>query len=63
VPEPGGGKIQAGLTIGERTDHPGSSADLAHDALERIVGADLDPVAVREGVVGQGLRDVRVDEA
>ena len=22
----------------------------------------LDPVAVREGVVGQGLRDVRVDE-
>jgi hypothetical protein len=36
VPEPGGGKIQARLTVGEGTDHPGSSADLAHDALERM---------------------------
>jgi hypothetical protein len=62
VPEPCRGEVQAGLTVGERSDDGGSSPDLAHDALEGVVGADLDPMAVGEGVVGEHLGDVRVDE-
>jgi hypothetical protein len=37
----------------EVANDAGSSPDLAHDPLERVVGSELDPVAVREGVVGQ----------
>src|SRR4029450_6859896 len=39
-----------------------SAADLFHDPLEWIVGADLLPVDVREGVVGQRLMDALLDE-
>src|SRR5271170_1500420 len=36
--------------------------DLSHDPFERIVGADLLPVDVGEGVVGQRLVDVAFDQ-
>jgi hypothetical protein len=45
--DPARGRTQAGLAVRERADHAGSSPYLAHDALERVVGSDLDPVAVR----------------
>jgi hypothetical protein len=44
------------VAVGEGTDHAGAPADLAHDALERIVGPDAPPVLLGKGVVGQGLR-------
>lgn len=62
MPEPRRGQVQAGLAVGKGTDHAGPSSDLAHDPLERVVGAELDPVAVGEGVVGQSLADVGLDE-
>jgi predicted deoxyguanosinetriphosphate triphosphohydrolase len=43
-------------------NHAGASADLAHDALERIVGPDAAPVFLREGVVRQGLGHRRLDQ-
>ena len=51
----GGGQVQAGFAVGERPHDPRSSPDLAHDAFQRVVGSELDPMAVGKGVVGQGL--------
>ena len=62
MPQPGRGRIEAALPIGEGADHAGPSADLLHDPLEGIVGPDLDPVAVWEGVVGQRLADAFLDQ-
>jgi hypothetical protein len=39
-----------------------ASADLAHDALERIVGPDAAPVFLRDGIVRQGLGHRRLDQ-
>lgn len=55
--EPRGGEIETGLAIGECTDDAGPPPDLPHDAFERIVGADLVPMNVGEGIVGQRLVD------
>src|ERR1700745_2010336 len=41
---------------------PCSPADLLHDPLERIVGADLLPVDVRKCVIGQGLLDAALHQ-
>ena len=61
ITQPGRGRVEQ-LPIGEGADHAGSSADLFHDPLEGIVGPDLDPVAVREGVVGPRLADAFLDQ-
>jgi hypothetical protein len=52
VPQTGCRKIEAGLTVRECADHSCPTPDLPHDALQRIVGPDLVPVDVREGIVG-----------
>ena len=44
----------AALPIRKRSPDPGA-ADFLHDAFQGIVGPDLDPMAVGEGVVGEGL--------
>src|SRR5918995_6969134 len=49
------GQVQAGLAIRESANHTRSSPDLAHDALQRIVGAELDPVAIRKGIIRSGV--------
>jgi hypothetical protein len=46
-----------GMAVGERTNNTGPPANLFHDPRERIIGSDLLPVDVREGVVGQRLTD------
>ena len=40
----------------------GSSTNLFHDPLERVIGTDLQPVNVREGAVGQGLAHAPFDK-
>ena len=47
--------------IGERPHDTGSPTDLSHDPFERVVGADLMPVDVGKGVVGQRLVDAARD--
>lgn len=53
VTQPGGGQVQAGFAVRERAHHTGAAAYLAHDPLQRVVRAQLDPMAVWEPVVGQ----------
>lgn len=48
VPEPGRGPVDGRVAVREGTDHACPSTDLAHDALERIVGPDLAPVLLGE---------------
>jgi hypothetical protein len=43
-------------------DDPSSPPDLLHDPLQRIVGPDLAPVAVRKAVIGQRLADALFNE-
>ncbi len=43
------------MTVRERPDDPRSPPDLLHDPLQRIVGSDLAPMAVRKAVKGQCL--------
>jgi len=62
VPQPGRGQVDAALTVRERANHPGATADLLHDPFQRVVGPDLGPVDIREGVVGQRLTDVLRDQ-
>ena len=47
----------------EMRQHTCSAPDLSHDPLQRIVGADLLPVNVWKGIVGQGLVDSLLDES
>ncbi len=54
VPQSGRGRIKAGLPIGERSDNPGTTSDLPHDALQGVTGSKPDPMTVGEAVVGQG---------
>src|ERR1700704_3534647 len=56
-PRPGEGRV----AVGEGADHAGSPADLAHDALERIVGPDTPPALLWRRVVRQGLGPRRLD--
>src|SRR5262249_10209435 len=44
-----------GLTVWEGAHDTRAPADLAQDALERIVGADATPVLLRRGIVGERL--------
>ena len=62
VPEPGGGQVDGRVAVGDGSYHAGSSANLSHDALERIVGSDAAPVFFRERVVRQGLGHRRLDQ-
>ena len=43
------------MTVRESTHDVRSAADLADDALQRIVGLDLPPVIAGKGKVGQRL--------
>ncbi len=43
-------QIETGLSVRKSADPFGSWSDLAHDPLQRIVGPQLDPVAVRKSV-------------
>ena len=60
--EPGTSEIEAGLSIQGCPDHTGPSPDLPHDPLKGIVGADLVPVDVWKGIVGQRLMDSLLDQ-
>ena len=55
MPQSGRGQIEAGLAIRECSDNAGTASNLAHDALQRVVGFEFDPMAIREAVIGQGL--------
>jgi len=62
VAQAGGGQIQRRLPVGERANDARAPADLAQDALQRIVGSDPPPVLLGESVVAERLRDRRLDE-
>ena len=62
VPQSRRSKVEGRVAVGEGADHAGASTDLAHDALERIVGPDAAPVFFRERVVRQGLGHRRLDQ-
>ena len=54
VAQPRGCQVEARLAVRECSNDTGSAANLFHDPLERIIGADLLPVDVREvAMVGQ----------
>lgn len=55
VPQPGCGQVEGGLAVRKRAHHTGSPSDLAHDPLQRVVGADPAPVLVWIAVVGERL--------
>lgn len=55
VLEPRGDEHEGRLAVREGADHAGAAADLAVEALDRVVGADPPPVSGREARVGQGL--------
>src|SRR5437868_3313817 len=50
------------MSVGKCADHASSSANLANDALERIVRFDLPPVIARKGEVGQRLVRLGLDQ-
>ena len=62
VAQPCCGQVETGLAVRKGAHDACSAADLSHDALQRIVGPNLLPVNVREGVVGQRLVDTLLDE-
>lgn len=62
VAQSGAHEHQRGTTVREAADDARAPADLAHDALHRIVGADAPPMLLGEGVVRQGLVRARPDE-
>lgn len=62
VPQPGRRQIETGLTVGEGADDTGSSPDLVHDALERIVRSNLPPIDGRKGIAGERLVNRLLDE-
>ena len=62
MPQPGRGQVEGRLIVGEGADYAGSSLDLPHDPLERMVGLLLDPVLVGEGVEAEGLLNVALDQ-
>jgi len=41
--------------VKECAGHSGGSSDFPHDPIQRVVRSELDPMAVREPVTGQGL--------
>lgn len=55
MPKTGCSKVEAGLTVRERSNNACPTLDLLHYSLQWIVGSDLMPVDVGEGAVGQGL--------
>ncbi len=62
VAQPRGCQVEARLAVRECSNDTGSAANLFHDPLERIIGADLLPVDVREGVVGQRFGYAALDQ-
>jgi len=53
----GRSEIEARLPIRESADHFGPATDFLHDAFQRVVGADLSPMACWKCIVGQRLID------
>jgi len=62
VPQPGRGQVEATPSVGKGADNHRPAPDFLQDALQRIVRPDLDPVAVRESVEGQGFADAVRDQ-
>ena len=62
VAKPGADEQEGGVAVGKGPDHPGAPADLAHDALKGIVGAQATPVFGGEGKAAEGLLDVGLHE-
>ena len=58
MPETGADQQEGRIPVGERAHHPGTTADLAHDAFERVIGAQRAPVFAGEGEVAEGLLDM-----
>jgi hypothetical protein len=57
VAQPRGGEVERRLTVRKGAHDAGAPADLAQDALERVVGANPPPMLLWEGVVGERLLD------
>ena len=62
VAQPGTDEQERGVAVGKGANHPGATADLAHDAFERVVGAQRSPVFTGESEVAESLLDVRLDQ-
>jgi len=62
VPQPGRGQVEATPAVWKGADNLRPAPDFLHDALQRIVRPDLDPVAVRERVESQRLADAVCDQ-
>ena len=59
--QPRADKHQGGVPIGERLDHASSSANLAVQPLEHIIGADARPVLAGKVAVGRHLLNAVLD--
>jgi hypothetical protein len=46
VSQSGSGKVQAGFAVRKRADDLCTPTDFLHQALQRIVGSQLDPLAI-----------------
>ena len=55
-------QVEAGLAIRECPNDTGTPADLSHDPLQWIVGSNLLPMNVWEGVIGQRLLHAPLDK-
>ena len=62
IAKPCGRQVEARLAVRESTNNASAPTNLLHDPLEWIVGADLLPVDIGEGVVGQRLGHAAFDE-
>ena len=59
--QPGRGKVQAELAIGEGPHDFHASADFLHQPLQWVVRPDLAPVAVGKAVIAERLVDLLLD--
>src|SRR5215207_4666004 len=62
VSQPRRCEVEARLAVRECTHNTSPPTNLSHDPLKWIVGADLVPMDVGEGIVGQRLVDAALDQ-
>ena len=63
VAQAGGDEDQGAVSVGKCSDSPGAPADLAHDALERIIGAQAAPMLGGKLEILERLLDALGDES
>ena len=48
-------QVETGLSIREGANDTGAPTDLSHNTFQRVIGPQLDPVAIGESIIGQGF--------